>query len=506
MSNARQKLAHTSSVVVVSLIAVFAYLSMAAGARAATRHASGRLQARAVQPGRAAADPTPVMGWSSWSFLRFGIDTQRIEQEADAMVSTGLVNYGYNHINIDDNWYVCPGPQGPDVDSYGRWVVDSSEFPNVGSENGIAAVAAYVHHLGLKFGIYETAGISKQAVAENTPVLGSDYTADQIASTTKQANYDCGGMVDLDYSQPGAQAYVDSVVDELASWGVDYIKLDGITDKNTADIKAWSDAISQSGRTMALDTTEGQFNTKLAPTLDQYANQWEFSPDIEINGPDEGSADGCNAAPYTGCLSVFPFTSYSWWFDRFNAVAKWQPYGGPGGFNDYDSIEVGDGETDSGMSQAAEQSQLSLWALGSAPFILGVNLSNSVTNAFGSSDGLTPSGLAMLTNRAVIAVDQDAIDASRIKKTTVSQVFSKIERGGDAVVGLFDTDQTSGAQPEQITTKASKLGLPASPDGYRVHDLWTDTTETISSAGKIAETVQPEGVALLRVTPIGGAG
>jgi hypothetical protein len=490
MSIATQKLTHTLSVVVVSLIAVFAYLAMPTGARAATGQ-------------RAAADPTPVMGWSSWSFLRFGIDTQRIEQEADAMVNTGLVKYGYNHINIDDNWYVCPGPQGPDVDSYGRWVVDSSEFPSSGGQNGIAALASYVHHLGLKFGIYETAGISKQAVAQNTAVLGTSYTADQIASTTKQANYDCGGMVDLDYTQPGAQAYVNSVVDQLASWGVDYIKLDGITDKNTADIQAWSNAISHSGRTMVLDTTEGQFNTQLAPTLDQYANQWEFSPDIEINGPDEGSAAGCNAPPYTGCLSVFPFTSYSWWFDRFNAVAKWQPYGGPGGFNDYDSISVGDGTADSGMSAAAEHSELSLWALGSAPLILGVNLTSNVTNAFGSSGGLTPDGLAMLTNRAVIAVDQDAIDASRIKKTTVSQVFSKVEHGGDAVVGLFDTDQTSGAVAEQITTKASALGLPASAGGYRVRDLWTGATTTISSAGKIAETVQPEGVALLRVTPIG---
>ena len=115
---------------------------------------------------------------------------------------------------------------------------------------------------------------------------------------------------------------------------------------------------------------------------------------------------------------MFPFTSYSWWFDRFDAVALWQPYGGPGGFNDYDSIEVGDGTAASGMSVPAEQSQLSLWALGSAPFILGVNLTNKVTNAFGTSQGLTPDGLAMLENRGVIAVDQDAIDASRISSRT----------------------------------------------------------------------------------------
>ena len=84
---------------------------------------------------------------------------------------------------------------------------------------------------------------------------------------------------------------------------------------------------------MVLNITQGSYTIKIAPELEQYANQWEFTPDIEINGPDEGSADACNAAPFTGCLSVFPLTSFSHWKDRFIAVAKWQPYGGPGGFN-----------------------------------------------------------------------------------------------------------------------------------------------------------------------------
>ena len=164
-------------------------------------------------------------------------------------------------------------------------------------------------------------------------------------------------MVDLNYSKSGAQAYVNSIVDELASWGVDYIKLDGITNSNVLDIKAWSAAIVQSGRPMVLDITQGSYTIKIAPELKQYANQWEFAPDIEIHGPDEGSANSCSSAPYTGCLSVFPLTSYSHWKDRFDDVANWQPFGGPGGFNDYDSIEVGDGSANSGMSPAAEESR-----------------------------------------------------------------------------------------------------------------------------------------------------
>jgi Alpha galactosidase A len=162
-------------------------------------------------------------------------------------------------------------------------------------------------------------------------------------------------------------------------------KLDGITNSNVADIEAWSAAIKQSGRPIVLNITQGSYTIKIAPELKQYANQWEFAADIEINGPDEGSANACNAPPFTGCLSVFPLTSFAHWKDRFNDVAKWQPYGGPGGFNDYDSIEVGDGTANSGMSLAAEQSRLSLWALGSAPLILGSDLTSAVTNAYGTS-------------------------------------------------------------------------------------------------------------------------
>jgi hypothetical protein len=442
------------------------------------------------------------MGWSSWSFLRLGANASQVEGEALAMVSSGLAAVGYKYINIDDGWYQCPGRQGPNVDNYGRWVINATNYPSVGSENGIQALASFVHALGLKFGIYETAGISKQAVVENTPVLGTRYTADEIATTSRQNNYNCGGMVDLNYRTRGAQAYVDSVVDELASWGVDYIKLDGIANKNVPDIEAWSNGIAQSGRPMVLDTTQGSFTIKIAPELKQYSNQWEFAPDIEINGPDEGTAKGCSNPPYTGCLSVFPLTSYSHWKDRFSDVAEWQPYGGPGGFNDYDSIEVGNGPANSGMSYAAEESQLSLWALGSAPLILGIDLTDRVTNAYGSSSGLNPVDLRLLTNRQVIEVDQDSIDASRILRVGTSQVFAKVEPSGDGIVGLFDTNTYLTAANDTISTTTSAIGLARDPFGYLVQNLWTGQTWIIPYPGSISVSVPSEGVALFRVTPV----
>jgi hypothetical protein len=463
-------------------------------------------------------DPTPVMGWSGWSFLRMGEDAAAVRGEAKGLVTTGLDRFGYRYVNIDDGWYQCPGPQGPGVDKYGRWVINTAQYPRVGSENGIKALAAYVHSLGLKFGIYLTPGISKQAVKKNTRILGTRYTADEIATTKFENNYNCGGMVGIDYAKPGARAFVDSIVDELASWGVDYIKLDGITNSNGPDIRAWQAAIHHSGRSIVLNATQGSYTIKLAPTLKKYANQWEFTPDIEISGPDEGSANACNNAPFTGCLSVFPLTSYSHWSsDRFTGVADWQPYGGPGGFNDYDSIEVGDGSADSGMSLAASESQLSLWSLGSAPLILGGDLTTAVTNAYGTSAGITRRDFSLLTNRQMLEVDRDAIDASRIVdvgkpgRSPGHQVFAKVEHSGDAVAGLFNTTTTLSSSPVTITITPGALGLPADPHGYLVEDLWGSQSVVvggarvfrISAAGVISATVPAEGVALYRVIPLG---
>src|SRR5262249_13647455 len=132
----------------------------------------------------------PLLGWSSWSFVRRNPTAAVIEAQADAMKRSGLGKAGFQYVNVDDFWYPCPGSQGPAVDQYGRWAVDTTKFPD-----GIKAVADHVHRDGFKFGIYVTPGISKQAVAQNTAIEGTSYHAADIATTDGRANYNCGGMV-----------------------------------------------------------------------------------------------------------------------------------------------------------------------------------------------------------------------------------------------------------------------------------------------------------------------
>ncbi|HXW81527.1 MAG TPA: glycoside hydrolase family 27 protein [Acidimicrobiales bacterium] len=422
---------------------------------------------------------SPAMGWSSWSFLRTDPTAAKVEAEARAMVASGLSKVGYRYVNLDDFWYICPGSQGPAVDRYGRWVPNSHFPPSPNGGNGIEVVADYVHSLGLKFGLYVTPGISKQAVEKNTPILGPEgkpdgYTARQIAEpSVTEHNYNCGGMVGINYRARGAQDFIDSWADEFASWGVDYLKLDGVGSFDIPDVEAWSRALRQAGRPVHLELSNS-LNINYAPVWEKYANGWRTGGDIE-----------CYSCDTSG--TSYPLTDWANVAARFSEVAKWRPFGEPGAFNDYDSIEVGNDGND-GLSLPERQTQLSLWALASSPLILGTDLTH-----------LGPTDLALLEDTAVIAVDQDGVDASRVAETSTSQIFAKTERGGDVVVGLFNT----GGRSALVSTTVGKLGM-ARCSVYEVDDLWSH--KVTRSTGTIGADVVSHGVALYRVTGAGGGG
>jgi len=118
---------------------------------------------------------TPPMGWNSWNKFGCDVDENMIKEMADAMVSSGMRDAGYEFIVIDDCWQISR-------DSEGNIVEDSEHFPS-----GIKALADYVHSEGLKFGLYSCAG-------------------------TKT----CAG-------RPGSKGYEEKDAMQYAAWGVDYM-------------------------------------------------------------------------------------------------------------------------------------------------------------------------------------------------------------------------------------------------------------------------------------------
>ena len=121
---------------------------------------------------------TPPMGWNSWNKYGCNIREDLIMGMADAMVTSGMKDAGYEYIVIDDCWQVSR-------DVNGEIVADKERFPN-----GIKHLADYIHSKGLKFGIYSCAG-----------------------------NRTCAG-------RPGALGHEYQDARTYASWGVDYLKED----------------------------------------------------------------------------------------------------------------------------------------------------------------------------------------------------------------------------------------------------------------------------------------
>lgn len=415
----------------------------------------------------------PVMGWSSWSYLRAHPSASAVEAQAKALVTSGLASHGYVYVNIDDFWYGCPKDgEGPEVNQYGLWVTDRQEFPN-----GIAAVADYVHKLGLKFGIYITPGISKRAVEKNTVVEGTNYHARDFADIyQQQINYNCGGMVSLNFNKPGAQAFIDSEVNRFAKWGVDFIKLDGNNQRSEggSNVAAWSQAIRNSGRKMVFDATE--IPISMVPVASKYSNQWESASDVECYACELKQA-GRFAS------SSFPLTSWTDVSKRFRYAAELAWSDSPGGHMDLDSVDIGNGDAD-GIDENMRKTVLSLWSLASSPLILGSDLTQ-----------LDSYDLGLLENKAIIQLDQNGRAAKRVVYLPGLQVFTKSLPDGRTAVGVFNTSD----QKEPFSIPVAVLGLQqCNPQGCSAEDLWNHGTTQVKDT--VSGSLPGGGVLLLSVT------
>jgi hypothetical protein len=399
----------------------------------------------------------PSMGWESWWSGHTGIATEaEIKATADAMAST-LQQFGYEYILIDDGWY-------DGWDQYGRWKPDLKKFPD-----GWKGTADYVHSKGLKIGIYLTPGVNDAVVAANSPIEGTPYHVQDIV-TTAAGNTDRATNATahkIDFSKPGAVEYVQGYANLIASWGADHVKMDfvgpgggGGNSDNQDDIVQWRAALNKTGRPIWLNLSN-KLNISAISTWQKYSNAWRVENDVECY---------CNTN-----------TNWAHAVREINGLPPFINYGGPGHWNDLDSLMIGNGSFD-GITADERQTMFSFWAIATSPLIIGADITN-----------LDAADLAILTNTEVIAVNQAAVAPKVVSAATNQQIWYSKQADGSIVVGLFNLDAGS----VQVSADFSAVGAASS---MSIRDLVTHT-DLGRSTTRFAATLPAHASRLLRLTP-----
>jgi hypothetical protein len=354
--------------------------------------------------------PTPPMGWNSWD--AYGLTIDEADFKANTSVLAGLKQYGWQYAVIDEGWYM-QDPFGARLeakkyvfDGNGIQIPAANRFPSAANGAGFKPLADWVHDQGLKFGIHIVRGIPKQVVQENLPIAGTSFHAADAADIPATCPWDDGNYGVADNA--AGQAYYDSMLKLYAGWGLDYIKVDCVSDHpyRPTEILQIAEAIKKTGRPIVLSLSPGPTNVAYAEFVGKYAQMWRISDDHwdvwkAVKKPVDGE---------------FPFGIR----DAFDRLALWQPYVKPGSWPDEDMLPFGSltphpgwgDPRQSRYTQDEEKTEFTLWAIARSPLILGANLTKL--------DDFTRS---LLTNKDVLDINQKAQESHPV--TTLPAGFEQ---------------------------------------------------------------------------------
>lgn len=351
---------------------------------------------------------TPPMGWNSWNYFGCNVSESLIKQMAEAMVSSGMKDAGYQYIVIDDCWQISR-------DANGNIVADPARFPS-----GMKALADYIHSLGLKFGLYSCAG-------------------------TKT----CAG-------RPGSKGYEYQDAKQYAEWGVDYLKYDWCYTEgqnSRTSYQRMRNALEAAGRPIVFSICEWG-STQPWLWARGIGHLWRTTGDIQPT--------------WESIMHIL------------DLQVGLEKYAGSGGWNDPDMLEVGNGD----LTYRENRAHFSLWCLLAAPLMAGNDLRN-----------MRPEVLEILTNREVIAVNQDSlgIQGHKVRDDGDYEVWSKLLKDSSIALILLNR----GSKEKEIAVSWEEIGFEEE-SVLRVRDLWKKE-ELGYFQGFYSTVVLPHDVAMIRV-------
>ncbi|WP_443025753.1 glycoside hydrolase family 27 protein [Sphingomonas sp. PB1R3] len=411
--------------------------------------------------------PRPPMGWNSWNSFATTI-TEAQARETAAIMREKLLPFGYDIFTVDIQWYepeassyTYNSAPMPAMDGHGRLIPAPNRFPSSADGSGFTKLAADVHAMGMKFGIHLMRGIPRLAVKRNLPILGTRYRAADIADTTSICPWN-PDMYGVDMSKPGAQAYYDSVFALYASWGVDFVKMDDMSrpyDAHAPEIEAAHKAIGASGRPIMLSLSPGETPVIRGAHVRRFAQMWRISDDF--------------------------WDEWTMLEAQFTRLENWTPHRGPGGWPDADMLPLGRlalGKRDTKFTPDEQRTLMTLWSIARSPLIMGGDLRY-----------LDAPTLALLTNRAVLAVNQASTDNQPHFVEDGARIWSAKPEGapGDRYLALFNTTD----KPKEVAIPLAMLGLSGA---IAATDLWEGKTLG-PVTGRMARTLPPHGAGLYRL-------
>jgi alpha-galactosidase len=318
---------------------------------------------------------TPPMGWNSWNTFGCNINETLIRQHADAMVSSGMRDLGYQYVVVDDCW------MNSTRDASGNLQANPERFPS-----GMKALGDYLHARGLKFGIYQA------------PL---DRTCAQYFGSYPGAT--------------GSQGHELQDARQFAAWGVDFLKYDwcspaGTINEQVATFARMRDALASTGRPIVYSINPNSIHEKTGPQRNwgDVANMWRTTEDI-TNAWDTGQTNGYPMGIQNIVNVTVPLASYA----------------RPGAFNDPDMMEVGRG----GMTDTEMRSHFALWAVMASPLIAGNDL-RSMSSATQT--------ILKNANLIAINQDSLGLQAVQVSNDGTRRVLAKRLANGDVAVALFN--------------------------------------------------------------------
>lgn len=412
---------------------------------------------------------TPPMGWNSWDCYGASVREDEVRANAD-YIAKNLKQYGWEYVVVDIQWYE-PNAKSDQynphallvMDDYSRLMPAVNRFPSAAEGQGFKPLGDYIHSLGLKFGIHILRGIPRQAVAQNTKILGTDYTAADIADTSSTCDWNTD-MYGVDPSKPGAQEYYNSIFQLYAEWGVDYVKVDDISRPYRKDeIELIRSAIDNSGRPMVLSLSPGPTPVAEGEHVSKHANLWRMTDDF--------------------------WDRWDLLYGMFERADAWSDYIGPGHWPDADMLPLGRigirsawGDRYTRFSREEQITLMTLWAMMRSPLMFGGDLRYN--------DEWTTS---LLTNEEVLKITNCSHSNRQLYRRDDIAAWTALGEEGEIYLAHFNlTDQAA-----DISTDLSQLDLAGT---YVVRDLWAREDLKTAATEVVTRNVPAHGAVLMRLT------